>query len=592
MGATIFIETNRERRVCMKKSLRTVICLMLAVFMVLTLLTACSGKKDDQTTPKEETKKQEASSETPKETPKEEKPKEVMLRYLMDWNGSSSTGCKDPVNNPVAKVIKEKTGVTLDVEYATIAENEKLNLVFASGDMPDIINAPYWGGADTHTLIIKKAAKEGLLLPLDELLDQYGPNLKKALSEGVAKDFKEYDLEDKGFGGKHYVLPHQTPRTKDDVIQWSYNTFVRKDILEALKIDPSSIKHTEDLYPLLKKIKEGNFKDINGKPVIPAGAWHNGWAYSMMLNSYSENNMTEFCKIDGKYRFGVFSPLIDKQVLFMRKLVSEGLFDPEAFRQNDTVAKEKMATGRVAVTGVHYPHLKNFMDTTLYKTNPEMEYIPVGPILDANGEKEIPEAKQLNGRAGTPCIIIPKTCKDPVAAIKFLEYCNSDEGMKLVNYGIEGVHYDMVNGQPRFKKEWLDKYKQDPQILRDEGIRTIFASHIARDARKSMFGEFEPGESEKKDESYEKAKAMYGLTFVDGFRISYFKNEYPEIDKINALTDYNLQRDAIEKAYFAKSDEEALKILNAYRDQLIKGGIEKYEEFINEKAKTRNDCIN
>ncbi|MFR6331554.1 MAG: hypothetical protein ACLUOI_23980 [Eisenbergiella sp.] len=33
---------------------------------------------------------------------------------------------------------------------------EKLNMMFASGDMPDMVNAPYWGGTAGETAIIKK----------------------------------------------------------------------------------------------------------------------------------------------------------------------------------------------------------------------------------------------------------------------------------------------------------------------------------------------------------------------------------------------------------------------------------------------------
>ena len=574
----------------MKKSLLSRISILLILILAISSFAACTGKapknESDSTVPAGNT----APDTTAKEPTASEKLKDVTVKFLVNWQGLSFMAPKDPVNNPVAKIIKEKTGVTLDVEYTTTPENERLNLMFASGNMPDMVMAPYWGGKDLATQIIKKAAKEGLLMPLNDLIDKVGPNLIDAFTVGVAKDFKEYDLEDPEFGGKRYVLPMHTPKTPQDRIHWAYNVFVRKDILEALKVDPSSIKHTEDLYPLLKNIKNGGFKDTVGKPVIPAGSWQNGWAYSVMLNSFSENNFTSFTKIDGAYRWGVFSPLVDKQILFMRKLVSEGLFDPEAFRQNDTVAKEKMTTGRVAVVAAHYPHMKAVLEPSLYTEHPEMEYVPVGPILDANGQKTMVETKVLNGLAGTPAIFLTKDCKESESVVRYLNYINSDEGNKLVYLGVEGTHYTMVDGKPKVTKDFNDRKLKDPNLAFSEGVGGIYTWGVSRVPQKML--DEASGANDIIDETYEKAKAIYPITAIDGFRITYFSDAYPDIQKINTLTDPNLHRDAVEKAFFAKTDEQAFKIINSYRDQLIKGGIEDFEKFINEKAATRNDCIN
>lgn len=46
---------------------------------------------------------------------------------------------------------------------------------------------------------------------------------------------------------------------------------IRKDIAEALNVDPKSITTSEQLYELAKKIKAGNFKDENGKDIYPIG---------------------------------------------------------------------------------------------------------------------------------------------------------------------------------------------------------------------------------------------------------------------------------------------------------------------------------
>ena len=40
----------------------------------------------------------------------------------------------------------------------------------------------------------------------------------------------------------------------------------------------------------------------------------------------------------------------------------------------------------------------------------------------------------------------------------------------LLGYGVEGVHYNMVDGKPRLTAEWQEKYEKDQNSLKKEGI--------------------------------------------------------------------------------------------------------------------------
>lgn len=81
---------------------------------------------------------------------------DVTLNMLICWNGGFKTA-QDQYNNDVAAAIREKIGVTVEFEGIMMSEAEKLNMMFASGDMPDMVNAPYWGGTAGETAIIKKS---------------------------------------------------------------------------------------------------------------------------------------------------------------------------------------------------------------------------------------------------------------------------------------------------------------------------------------------------------------------------------------------------------------------------------------------------
>lgn len=67
--------------------------------------------------------------------------------------------------------VAEKTGVTLEIEAPPISNyTDRLQLVMASGDLPDIIYT--WEFDQNY----RKWANDGLILPLDEYIEDY-PNL-------------------------------------------------------------------------------------------------------------------------------------------------------------------------------------------------------------------------------------------------------------------------------------------------------------------------------------------------------------------------------------------------------------------------------
>lgn len=543
----------------MKSTKVRLLSLVAATSMLLTVFTGCSAKKEEAP----------ANSEGVKE---------AEITMLFAWNGGAGQVPEDQVNNPVAKKIKEETGVTMKIQTITTSETEKLNMMFASGDIPDLVNAPYWGTTGGEGLAIKKAAVEGLVMPLNDLVGKY-PNVQRMMNEGIAKDFKEFDLEPEEFNGNKYIIPQQTPRSDADIISWAYNVWARKDILDALKVNPADIDSSEKLYELMNKVKDGGFKDSNGKPVITAGAWGNGWDYGSFLTSFTRQSISGFKNVDGKLVSWEFDPLEDQKALYMRKLVAEGLFDPEAFTQTDTVAKEKMATGRVAIFGGHYPALRDFMSSTLYKSNPEMKFVAVGPLKDADGKGRVQIEKK--GRGGFPAMFIGKNSKNADAVLRVIDYINSDEGLLLATYGIEGTHYTMVDGKPKYTDEWSGKKKDDNKAFVNEGL-VFYTNLIGADPRNSMW-------PEESDPDYEAAKAATPLLVVDKVSANYLTRSYPKLQEFRDKTagfDWNKE---FQKAVFAKSDDEALKILNDYREKLKGAGIEEYVKYVEDEAAKRTD---
>lgn len=514
------------------------------------------------------------------------------IKMSVVWNGLSYMK-PESTNNRIAEVIAEKTGVKLDVKWVNGTENEQLVRIFSTGkNMPDVIMAPYWGGGDACSDTIRKAAKDGLIIPLDDLIEQYAPNLKDAYTTGVAQNFIDNELSAEEFDGQKYIIPMHTPQSTEEYQNWGYTVYARKDILEALGVDPTSITTSEQVYELAKKIKDGNFKDINGNAIIPASCWANGYGAECYLNSFKTHNVTDVVDKGDHFEWSAMQDNVEQEVLFMQKMISEGVFDPTAFSQNETTALSKHVTGGVGLTATQYPYLKQNLENTLYKDHPEMEYVPLGPILDANGEANMPNTTyQEGGYYGFAVLMISKDCSEAKkeAIMKYLNFMNSEEGMLLAYLGQENVDY-VVNedGSYSMTETFFANEKEDPNYAYNQGIDTYFTFGISR----VPFNTFDAARDETPDETYQTVKDMYPVRETSGTPANSWDDDFPDIDYLRGILetiDYTM---TIQSAYCAATPAEALQKLNDYRTALqAKGYLQSYLTWLYEKIGTRDDIL-
>ncbi len=85
-----------------------------------------------------------------------------------DKNVTTSFG-----NDDVSSEIIKKTGVTLDYNQASGDAKEKLNLMLASNDYPDLILI------DRSSGMIDKFISARALIPLEDPIEEYAPNIKE-----------------------------------------------------------------------------------------------------------------------------------------------------------------------------------------------------------------------------------------------------------------------------------------------------------------------------------------------------------------------------------------------------------------------------
>ncbi|MFD0711583.1 extracellular solute-binding protein [Paenibacillus sp. GCM10027626] len=498
--------------------------------------------------------------------------KVVTLKVLHNWNGSTGA---DVDMTPIEKVIEEKTGVRVEWEYTKGSEVEKVNQIFTTQDLPDIYTGPAWGG-ELDSII--KAAKEDQLVDLSDKLDKY-PNLAKLVAkENVPPALNEKAID--AYGGKKYLLLQNQPATDKDGMDWLYGFYVRKDIAEKVGVDPQSVKTKEDLYQLMKKIKDVDLK-ANGLPVIPFGGFHNGWAVGIGNTMFYPTDYND--KGDGTLEHVFMTKTYDDYTLYYRKLVSEGLLDNEAFTQTDPIAQEKIKQGRIAILAAHYPAILD-ASKDFVKANPGSDFVPLGPLERAGAEPNRPADLNIQGNNVT---VIPKKSKNVDAALRLLDFLASDEGFLLTRYGIEGTHWEMKDGKPIAKQEWFDKFTQDTtnKVRKNEGIGIGFESISGRDQLNSL-GNGDIWADQERNAAMDNARKILrpnGTQIISAFspgdvitKSSQWEMLKPSMDKMG---------DAWKEAVYAKSDEAALKILNDLREQINKTGYPEAMQFVDEQLK-------
>jgi len=485
----------------------------------------------------------------------------------------------DQINNEVAQKIKEMTGITLEFQSTNHPDGlEELTTALASGDLPDVIVNYLDHGGRPENSVILKASREGVFTDLAPYLKNTKVYSKYFEDEFLPRDSKENIMFRPEFDGKVYAVHLNIPGsdlTDEERVHGRSGMWVRQDIVQALGVDPSKIKTMDELYDLAKRIKEGDFKDNNGKPVTVIGSrFWGGSITSTLYRNWDFGNGTRFdVDTDGKVKHLAETEYITKQIEFVRKLLSEGLLDKEAFTMDNVRAEEAMANGSFAITTY-----ANVMPDRFLKAR----YVPMDQMSNYKGEDAVYEKY----KSGYMSWEIPSTTKNPEDIVKFADFLASREGKLLWKFGIEGKHYTLKDDKVVLTEEWKKQRSESPDRVKDI-VPTLWGLLLGSTDNNDVrdFGESWQEEENPEMFGLSKELQMYGnptFKYWDGYSALSYLSEVPDIEeRLKPVLDS--YPDIVVRAYFAGSMEKATDIVNDYRAQLKKAGVEKFEAYLQEQ---------
>jgi putative aldouronate transport system substrate-binding protein len=377
-----------------------------------------------------------------KKTSTEEKqaPKDLTFTW---WGRNFGSG--ELANAGEAACIKEiekKTGVKIQWQHpaAGTNENEQLNLIIASNQLPDLIFAN-WSSLPGG---MSKYIGSKSIISLNTYIDKYAPNYKKAL-EKYPEAKKQAKLDD-GTLPAFFTLNGFTSATSGLVM--------RQDWLTKLNLKAPTTM--DEWYTTLKAIKDGDPNGNGKKDEIPWSEYKDSSMWQRFAPAYGFVNSMYKDPTTGKAAYGPLNPQYKEFISTMAKWYKEGLIDQE-FASNDKKSFEAKIQGNIA--GASYLAVGGgigiYTAAARAKT-PSFTLQPLENIKGANGKTY--GIADLTSAVGGYSLAITNACKYPVEAVKMCDFFYSEEGQDLIGWGIEGKSYTIING----KKQFTDAILKDP----------------------------------------------------------------------------------------------------------------------------------
>lgn len=285
------------------------------------------------------------------------------------------------------KTVAEITGINVTGSIPSGDPNEKIHLMMATNDMPDLITLPF-GDAAGEELI-----KGGYVYSLDELIDKYIPDFKSEVPQ-VLREIGTYEeIDDRMWSISGVTNPEWLLKEKKDPIIGNFSYSVRKDIWNEL--GHPSIATPDDLYNTLKLFKE-KYPTIDGKTSIGISGWGKGEGalstigYSFGIHDIYCDEAGSACTV--KY----MNPNYPDFIAYMNKLFREGLLDPEIFVKDEQQVSEDLATSAFMLPYVY--HAAGSANTILDAKKPDSHFIAIPPMSATGKPFSFPGQSRMGAR--------------------------------------------------------------------------------------------------------------------------------------------------------------------------------------------------
>ncbi len=341
----------------------------------------------------------------------------------------------DLASNSFTAEAQEMFGLQFEWQTTTMdgaSAKEKRQISLARGDYPALYLLIPWVDQFSQTELLRYG-QQGVLLPLNDLIEQHAPNIKAALDNypyfkamATAPDGKIYGLPQL-IECYHCSYPNKmwlnTKWLEQLGLEMPTTTDEFKAVLEAIKTGDPNGNGQADEVPLSGSTEEYGVRII---PFLMNGFIYNDDRTYLLLN-------------DGKVDIAANKPEWKEGLAYAKSLYDAGLIDPGAFTQNADAFKAIGDNADAQLLGAGAGMHPAIFVTTGTDAPYGADYNPLPPLEGPNAQYA---TYNYPSEPGATFVLTNKASPEAqVAAIKMVDYMFTQEGQLRAHFGEEGTDW-------------------------------------------------------------------------------------------------------------------------------------------------------
>lgn len=336
--------------------------------------------------------------------------------------------------SPFHSGLTANTGVTLkwlqpygpDIDY-------NLNVLFSSGKMPDIIiydlkNPEYYIDAN-------------YIYPLNDYMEEYAPNMWELLNNNP-----DINKASKTDGGYYYYFPF----IRDVELSTFQGLVLREDWLNEQQLSPPTT--ISEFDAVIRNFHKNYGAVFSFNPA---------WIKQVLIGAYGIIN-GYYIDDYGMVQHGLAQESYLDFLTQMRTWYEDGILDPNFVSMDNASLVSLAINNKMGAAVSSCGNLTGWIDAAQSIGN-EYNWLPIKNLVLNKGDSI--EFSQMEASVTNYGAYITTNCKDIEAAMRFLDWGYSEEGIRLWNFGIEEESYKMINGNPTFTppegeeiSSWIARY--------------------------------------------------------------------------------------------------------------------------------------
>ena len=360
------------------------------------------------------------------------KPKE---QVTFEWYVNDSTfSWPGYGTDVVSRVIKEKTGVTLKFITPVTDDGQKLATMISGDILPDLVSIQSWYPQ------CSQLALQNYLFPVDELMKRWAPNFLNTVEEDLWNYFQEGNGHNYGFPNicfsENYLSGEQLYPNGGLLVRedWYNEAFNAGYDMTTPQSFIDGCKYIKSIHSDATPFQLDPFTNEGNKSI----SW---------LAQYFA---TPFETEDGEYQDIRTDKHYQQMLRFLNECNKEGLIKASNYSDTYSQIKTNISRGKV------FACIATPQDYQVAYQNCFENGINYIPLVLHNYDGDAPVLQDISGQ-GYLFSMISTNCKRPDIAIKLLDFLHSEEGQRLVTFGIEGETWEWED-ETHTKIKWTDRY--------------------------------------------------------------------------------------------------------------------------------------